>query len=263
MEQEKTEQKEMMEEVGEVTETFELPYGYIDKEGNLHKEFEVREMTGADEENIAQGSVRNNAGKVITTVLANCVTRIGDLDKSDANMKFWKKIMRHLYIGDRNQLLTKLREKTYGSSIEFEDVCPTCGEDLTITVETDEIDVLEPPKDPSEIPFELPKGYEDDEGTIHKKGTFKIPTGGDQEVLHKVARKNLGKANTTLLFKCINELGSVTISSRIFRNMNKGDREFLLEKLGEHRFGPDFEIEVICDICGDEILVGVNPINFI
>ena len=261
-----TKQEEMVEEVtekeGKGGNNLELPYGYVDKDGNLHKEFEIREMTGADEEEIAQGSIRNNAGKIITTILGNCVTRIGDFKQQTTEDEFWNKIMKHLYIGDRNYILLKLRELTYNGEIEFEDRCPTCGEDLNVYLKTDEVEIIEPPKDPSHIEFELPKGCKHDGGT-HKKGYFELPKGGDQEILHKVAQKNLGKANTTLMFKTVRQLGDAPLSSRTFRNLGKMDREHLTEKIGDNRFGPDFEVEVVCETCGDEIIIGINPVNFI
>ena len=39
-------------------ETFELIAGYVDKQGTLHKDFDIREMNGSDEEAISKNEVK-------------------------------------------------------------------------------------------------------------------------------------------------------------------------------------------------------------
>ena len=56
--------KELLNNVGE---TFELIQGYRDQDGNIHKEFEVREMNGSDEEAISKNEIKSKEYKTIKT----------------------------------------------------------------------------------------------------------------------------------------------------------------------------------------------------
>ena len=91
-------------------ETFEFLAGYIDNGGNLHKDFELREIDGSDEEAISKGEIRSNGAKVVRTLLERCCTRIGTIHKEDVKSNEWREIIQSLYIGDQDIMLLKLRQ---------------------------------------------------------------------------------------------------------------------------------------------------------
>src|SRR5690606_4200901 len=109
------------------THVFELEVGYKDEDGVIHKEVEIREIIGADEEAIAKAEVRQNMGKVITTLLANVVVRIGDLTPKTYGKSKWEKIFRELPMGDRDKLMFEIRKFTQGNEIELDMKCPNCN----------------------------------------------------------------------------------------------------------------------------------------
>ena len=245
------------------TESIEILAGYKDKEDNVHTTLEIREITGADEEAIAKADIRTNVGKVVTTLLTGCVTRVGSLERDSLSPSKWEAIFREMYLGDRDFILLKISEVTNGPEMSFNSRCPSCRKELTIEFNIDEL-VVEPLKgDPESIPFELPRGFFDDSGDRIKNGIMRLPNGFDQEQLDPVARKNPGTANTMLITRCVKELGDIKLSSATFRALGSKDREYLVKTLAENSFGPKFTIDAICDSCGNDFEAGVNPINFI
>ena len=62
--------------------SFELPRGYADKEGTLHREVVLREITGADQEAMLSPQLRQNPAKMLTALLARVIVRLGTLEKA-------------------------------------------------------------------------------------------------------------------------------------------------------------------------------------
>ena len=87
---------------------FELPIGYVDDDGKLHRAAVLRKMTGRDEAIMADKKNRHNGARMITQLLSNCLVRLGDIERPGASLT------RALYSADRHFLLVKLREITFG-----------------------------------------------------------------------------------------------------------------------------------------------------
>lgn len=245
------------------TKTVELLVGYKDKDGTVHTEAEIREMVGIDEEDIQKPDIRANVGRIITTVLRNCVVRIGSLEKSSMKLAQWEKIMRDLFIADRDLLMMEIRKFSYGDELEMPVRCPYCKNEATHILEWDEIEIEKPKTNPDEVSFELKKGVLDGEGNRVKEGTLRLPKGEDQELLDNIARKNMGQANTSLITRCVTSLGDIKLSSKVFKNMSTVDREAIVETIADNSFGPNFKVEIDCPSCGETFDTGVNPVNFL
>lgn len=242
-------------------ETFEFLAGYKDKDGNVIKEFAIREITGVEEEAISKAGIRENGGKVVRTILEKCITRIGDITPK-IGQREWRDIIQSLSIADQDYALLKIREATLGSEIEMEHKCPHCGASLKSIIDIDELNII--PFGGEEIlDFELPKGYRDKQGTVHKLGKIRYPNGFDREVLDTIARKNIGTANTMLLTRCIVELGDVKVHDAIIRGLSIKDREYLLNVLRENAYGVELETDITCSSCGEEFRSTLNMVNFL
>ena len=242
----------------------ELLMGYKDSEDKIHREFEVREMTGEDEEAISKNEVKNNGGKVIRTILERCVTRIGDFEKSSYTSTKWRDIINSLTVADQDLMLLKIRTESFGDELEVTHTCPNsdCKEKLNTIINADELEIR-PFLGERELSFTLPKGYTDKNGVTHKEGIIRFPNGLDRELLDTVARKNLGTANTMLLTRCVLELGTVTVYDKIIRELSRRDREYLFKLLKENEFGINMQVDVTCSSCGEEFKGGLNLVNFI
>jgi hypothetical protein len=244
------------------TKVVPLLAGYKDKNGNVHMEAEIREMTGIDEEDIQKPEVRSNMGRIISTVLRNCVVRVGDLEKTDHKAGQWEDIMKDLFLGDRDLLMKEVRQFTYGEDIEIPFKCPYCKGEGKHIMEWDELKIEPLTVDPHNVSFSLKKGAKNEKGERVTEGKLRLPIGLDQEFLDGIARKNMGQANTTLITRCVESLGDVKLSSKVFKELTSVDREAIVTIIADNSFGPSFKTEIDCPSCGERFDTGVHPVNF-
>lgn len=254
----------MKENLNITGETFELLKGYKDENGNIHKDFEIREMNGTDEEAISKKEIKSNGARIIRTLLSRCCLRIGSYEKAEMKDNKWTEIIQSLAVQDQDYMLLKLREVSVGDTIESKHICPDedCKEEIIVEVDIDELEI-KPYDGVDEFEFELPKGYRDKEGNILKKGKLRHPNGLDREILDGVARKNLGHANTLMLTRCITELEGKKVDDDMIRNLSMKDRNYLLEVMKEHDFGVNLVVDVECPTCYETFKATLNAVNFI
>lgn len=253
----------------EGTIVFELING-VDYNGENHKEVEMREILGVDEEALAKPDVKNNIGRIVTTLLTGTVLRIGTLTPQSFKNKRseWEKIMKNLVLGDRDIMMLMSRIVCKGDAeLKLEAKCPNpdCGSDIVHEVSMDEdIEHRQSEVDPAGFTVELPKPHRDEKNNemIHEV-ILRLPNGDDQEALDALGRKNPGQANTALLVRCIKKMGDLTVNQALARQMSSLNREFLIRQLSEKQFGPKFVLDVECPACGAEIKQGVHPVNFL
>jgi len=84
---------------------FELPVGYTDEDGQVHRIASLRKMTGHEEALLADRKLRQNAARLVTQLLAACVKRIGEIAPVPRN------VISELTSPDRNFLLLQLRRR--------------------------------------------------------------------------------------------------------------------------------------------------------
>ena len=112
-----------MSEAIKVEHEFTLPKGYVDKDGALHREVVLREITGADQEAMLSPQLRQNPAKMLTALLARVVVRLGTLDKGRIDTN----VTANLFKTDRDFLVMKLKEIDSGPEMEMDVECPDCG----------------------------------------------------------------------------------------------------------------------------------------
>lgn len=103
--------------------TYELPKGYVDKDGTLHKEITLREITGADQEAMLNPQLKTNPAKMLTALLARVIVKLGSLDKA----KIDTSVTANMFKSDRDFLIMKLKEIDSGPDMEIDVECPECG----------------------------------------------------------------------------------------------------------------------------------------
>src|SRR5712691_3549206 len=86
----------------------ELPVGHVDEDGRLHKTATLRKMTGHEEALLGDRKLRQNAGRLVTELLASCVKQIGEIRPVSSQL------VGSLTSSDRNFLLMELRKITFG-----------------------------------------------------------------------------------------------------------------------------------------------------
>lgn len=244
-------------------EVYKLLAGYRDSDGVTHTEFEIREMTGAEEEAIAKPDIKQNGGKIIRTILERCCIRIGTLEKSVLGINKWREVIQNLYTGDQDVILLRIREASIGTGINVSHECPNCKVKLETIIQTGELEI-KPFKGSYEIDFELPRGYKDSQGNLHKNGKLIFPRGLDREILDPIARKNLGEGNTCMLVRCIKDFeGVACVHNEVVKSLVLKDRNYLFELFSTNDFGVVLNVDVVCESCSHEFKGSLNMTNFI
>lgn len=229
-------------------------YGYYDKEtGTLHNKFTYREMDGRDEEAINKAEVRSNGAKLANVLVERCVTEIGDFKKSELGTKNWGNFVRQLCGGDLDYMMLKIRELSKGSTITFTHKCPNCGAKLITEMECSEFNATKFEGDSTDIPFELPRGYKDKRGVIHKKGTIRIANGFDREVVTPLYRKNKTVAVNKLFLRTIS-FDDTPVNEDCIKAMSLRDRDYLEKLIEDKSFGIDMTFDGIrCEVCDTDL----------
>jgi len=114
----------------------------------------------------------------------------------------------------------------------------------------------------TEYEFELPKGYLDSDGMIHKKGKMRLATAADEILPMKDPRvqQNPGYISIILLARVVTSLGSLpAIDTRIIEKLFTADLAFLQDMYQKINQAEPPVIKAVCPHCGEKIEI---PIDF-
>ncbi len=102
---------------------FNLPKGYVDNSGNLHRAGTIRLASAADEIlPMKDPRVQKNPAYLAIIVLSRVVTKLGELnDVSPATIE-------NLFIGDLTYLQELYRRVNGDGNLMMDIKCPHCGE---------------------------------------------------------------------------------------------------------------------------------------
>ena len=103
--------------------TYELPKGFVDDKGQLHKDVAIREITGADQEAMLNPQFKNNPAKMLTALLARVIVKLGALEGRQVDTN----VTAAMFKSDRDFLIMKLKEIDSGPEMEIDVECPDCG----------------------------------------------------------------------------------------------------------------------------------------
>jgi len=102
---------------------FTLPKGYVDEDGNLHRQGLMRLATAADEIlPMKDPRVQNNPQYLTVIVLSRVITKLGDL--SDVSTR----TVEGLFVGDLTYLQEFYRRVNSNGDTKIKANCPKCGE---------------------------------------------------------------------------------------------------------------------------------------
>lgn len=184
-----------------------LPGGYVDDGGEIHNEVELCPLTGQEEELLVHKKNTSSA-PLISVVLCRCIKRIGTMDN------ITESITRRLLVADRQYLILKLREITFGDHVQAIIRCPwpDCGQKVDVDFSTNDIPVINSNEKGLDHAMELSEeaAWKDSQGGSYRDIRFRLPNGGDQEIISPIIRKNEAKALSVLLERCIQAIGPLT-----------------------------------------------------
>ena len=112
----------------------------------------------------------------------------------------------------------------------------------------------------TEFEFELPRGYVDSSGTVHKHGTMRLATARDELVpLHDDrVRENPAYLTVVLLARVIERLGTITdVHVGIVENLFASDLAFLQDVYRRINQEGHTRAALACPGCGHQFTVDV------
>jgi hypothetical protein len=102
---------------------FILPRGYVDPEGNVHREGMMRLATAADEIlPLRDPRVQANPAYLLVILLSRVITRLGSVDPINP------KVIEGLFAGDLNYLQEYYNRINGNGTLAFKVVCPHCNQ---------------------------------------------------------------------------------------------------------------------------------------
>ena len=106
---------------------FSLPKGFVDVDGNLHKEGNMRLAAAADEILPQKDPrVQSNAAYLTMILFSRVVTKLGTLEDINPNT------IENLFVEDLTYLQEFYRRINGGNELVFKDKCPNCGEEVEV-----------------------------------------------------------------------------------------------------------------------------------
>ena len=104
----------------------------------------------------------------------------------------------------------------------------------------------------TEVEFELPKGYVDENGEIHKKGIMRLATAADEIIPLKdpKVQSNPGYLSIILLSRVITQLGTLKkIDTKVIEGLFTADLSYLQTLYQSINAVEPIKVEVDCPHC--------------
>jgi hypothetical protein len=227
--------------------TFLLPLGYVGRDGSFHREVELKPLTGREQRLLAGLSPQATMATVTTALLSSCLQRIGSLSPINASL------VRELLAGDREFLLLKLLEITFGGKLYVTLRCPAegCDEPLEVPLEVGELTVEAPPLKSRTFFFKPPSDTE-------RRMEFRLPAGGDQEAIARRDDLNEEEQRELILAACLQGQHETANALEAIRRLSLSDREQI--ELQMKALAPQLEVtmEAVCPACGANFTAEVD-----
>lgn len=106
---------------------FTLPMGYVDQDGNVHKEGSMRLATAMDEiAPLRDMRVRSNQAYLVIVLLARVITKLGTLDSVTPTL------IENLFAADLAYLQALYRTINEEGRTTIQVTCPECGAEFAV-----------------------------------------------------------------------------------------------------------------------------------
>jgi hypothetical protein len=236
----------------------ELPGGVLGPTGACHRTVWVRELTGRDEEVLADRGYATGAAQV-TDLLAQAVVRVDGLDAPVD-----RALVADMLVGDRDYLVLRLRQLASGDAVHQVVRCPepACARKVDVEFLISELPVrrLDALAPRYVVPLSRPALAGDARSA---ECVLRLPTGRDHEAVGKLGDANPARANTVLFGRLIERLGhAAPVGEETVRDLPLAVRQELADWLRANAPGPDLRVEVECPHCGGSIAYAFDLASF-
>ena len=114
----------------------------------------------------------------------------------------------------------------------------------------------------TEYPFNLPNGFVEQDGNVHRNGIMRLATAADEILPQKDPRVQSNPAYLTviLLSRVVTKLGSLPdINSRVIEGLFVQDLAYLQELYRRINGGEDLTLKTNCKHCDQPVEVSISP----
>jgi hypothetical protein len=194
---------------------------------------ELRPLTGQEQRLLASFPESTPVALITTELLCCCVTRLGSVPVIDHT------VIRALLAGDREFLLLKLYQITFGNKLLALLTCPgeECGESLEFPIALDECVIEGLP-----LSSRIWRLRTSEEGRSIR---FRLPTGGDQEALAAYSSAETDVLLQHLLLACCTETDLSCVQS-----LSPEERTCIEDQMNRLAPQVEVELEASCPDCG-------------
>jgi hypothetical protein len=168
-----------------------------------------------------------------------------------------EELARDLLVADRQYILLKLREVTFGEHVQTTILCPwpDCGKRVDIDFSINEIPIKESgdkgPTYEMELSQEAALSY--DHGERYRKIIFRLPNGRDQEAVSPLLSGNEAAALTLLLRRCILGVDPVeNPGEKLIDELSPLARMEIEKQMEAVAPGVELNMGALCPECGRE-----------
>lgn len=232
---------------------FELPFGYIDAEGVVHKTFGLRPLTGKIRKKVSMLCKGKSLLEHLHTALQLLLTHIGDIEDPP------RSVVSDLVAADRDHILfvARLMDESEETQVR---ACSNCGSQCSLIVDLSKDTEFRLPE-PDEFTLVKVKDYwywsylHVDKRAGVESAQLRLLTAADEEDASKSSKKNVdvNDVNHGLISRAVLDLngeGVKTVDQ--IEDLEAKTIDSLKEKIEEQGFGPDSEFTVDCQNCNSE-----------
>lgn len=182
---------------------FTLPGGHLGPDGTLHTEARLAPLTGYDEEFLSFMPADICSAAAVTVLLGRCLRGVG------AAAPAGEALARALLVGDREYLILKLREMTFGAKVNAVLNCRACRAPMDVAFSVGDIGVERHPVRSRFFRAELSPAafFQDGRGVEQREVEFRLPTGEDQEAAAAASAEGEEAAVERLLARLVRPAG--------------------------------------------------------
>lgn len=217
-----------------------LPTGYLDELGKLHREVELRELSGEEEDILVSRKMAVHMR--LAKLLENCVQSIGPYTQDDPR---WKNVIKDLVATDRLFLILQLRILSLGPIFSAKMKCSACEAFSNQSVDLNDFKI-HGLKDPMQRVWE---------GQLPKSGfkyVAKSQTGWEEAKLAQYSADNKDMMSLAMLGRIVEMNGKSNVSVADLKKLSWADRQALRSDFGSREGDIEKSMEYECQSCGQD-----------
>lgn len=245
---------------------FTLPGGIRLADGRLAKDVEFREMTGEEEDILAdmrrehgkKGKFAKHFSQRFTEILSRCTVRLGDMSRADgtSSPSFFEAAWAGALSLDRAFAIIRLRGVSLGEKYVFSAKCDECEHEMKrLTLDLAALEVQPIPDECQGVEFideVCPSGL---------KVRWRMLTGKDEPRIDETMDRRKADFVSALLYLRLVSVNDEPVEFEHVKKMSTRDRRFLVQQFDVKEGGIDTDIENVCEECSASFWTKLNVGN--